>query len=253
MASPNSRQTLIDYCKRRLGEPVIEINVDEDQLEDRVDEAIQYYQEYHSDATYRGYLKHLVTADDVTNKYIPVPSTVHFLKRLMPISSSFGTSYNFFDIKYQMMLNDIADMNNFAGDLAYYESLQMHLSLLDMKLNGTPQVEYSRKQDRLYIFGDLGDNNDDIKKDDYVVAEVYNVVDPDSHTSVYNDMWLKSYTTSLIKEQWGLNLMKFEGMQLPGGVILNGRQLFDDAQGELTDLRDKIRLEHELPVDFMLG
>ena len=253
MANPNSRATLIDYCKRRLGEPVIEINVDEDQVEDRVDEAIQYYREYHSDATYRGYIKHLVTNTDVSNKYISIPSTVHFLKRLIPISSNFGTSYNFFDIKYQMMLNDIADMNNFAGDLAYYESLQMHLSLLDMKLNGTPQVEYSRKQNRLYIFGDIGDGNTDIKADDYVLAEVYSIVDPDTHTSVYNDIWLKAYTTSLIKEQWGLNLMKFEGMQLPGGVILNGRQLYDDAQGELSDLRDKIRLEHELPADFMVG
>ena len=170
---------------------------------------------------------------------------------MMPLSSSFGSNYNFFDIKYQMMLNDIADMNNFAGDLAYYESLQMHLSLLDMKLNGTPQVEYSRKQDRLYIFGDIKDG--DIKKDDYIVAEVSNIIDPDSHTSIYNDIWLKAYTTSLIKEQWGLNLIKFEGMQLPGGVILNGRQLFDDAQAELTDLREKLRLEHELPVDMMVG
>ena len=251
MASPNSRQTLIDYCKRRLGEPVIEINVDEDQLEDRVDEAIQYYQEYHSDATYRGYLKHLVTADDVTNKYIPVPSTVHFLKRLMPISSSFGTSYNFFDIKYQMMLNDIADMNNFAGDLAYYEQLQQYLSILDMKLNGTPQIEFARKAERLYIFGDWADK--DIKEGDHILLEVQAEVDPESHGKVYNDLWLKHYSTALIKEQWGLNLMKFEGMQLPGGVIINGRQLYDDAQGEIQALQEKLRLEFELPVDMMMG
>jgi len=251
MASPNSRQSLIDWCKRRLGAPVIEVNVDEDQLEDRVDEAIQYYREYHSDATVRSYLKHQMTESDITNKYITISSDVLFIKRMMPLSSSFGTSYNFFDIKYQMMLNDIADMNNFAGDLAYYESLQMHLSLLDMKLNGTPQVEFARRQNRLYIFGDIEDG--DIKKDDYVVAEVYSAINPDTHTSIYDDMWLKSYTTSLIKEQWGLNLMKFEGMQLPGGVIINGRQLYDDAQAELGDLREKIRLEHEVPVDFMVG
>ncbi len=251
MANPSSRQTLIDYCKRRLGEPVIEVNVDEDQVEDRVDEALQYYQEYHSDATYRGYLKHLITSSDVTNQYISISNDVQFVKRLLPLSSSFGQSYNFFDIKYQMMLNDIADMNNFAGDLAYYEQLNQHLSLLDMKLNGTPQVEFARKQNRLYIFGDIQDN--DIKEGDYVIAETFSIVDPEAHGSVYNDMWLKSYTTSLIKEQWGLNLMKFEGMQLPGGVILNGRQLYDDAQGELQDLREKIRLEHELPVDFFVG
>ena len=251
MANPSSRQTLIDYCKRKLGEPVIEVNVNEDQVEDRVDEALQYYQEYHSDATYRGYLKHQMTASDITNQYITISDSVLFVKRILPISSSFGQSYNFFDIKYQMMLNDIADMNNFAGDLAYYEQLQQHLSLLDMKLNGTPQVEFSRRQNRLYIFGDITD--EDIQEGEYVIAETYSIVDPEAIGSVYNDMWLKQYTTALIKEQWGLNLMKFEGMQLPGGVIINGRQLYDDAQGELQDLREKIRLEHELPVDFMVG
>ena len=251
MANPSSRQTLIDYCKRKLGEPVIEVNVNEDQVEDRVDEALQYYQEYHSDATYRGYLKHQMTASDITNQYITISDSVLYVKRILPISSSFGQSYNFFDIKYQMMLNDIADMNNFAGDLAYYEQLQQHLSLLDMKLNGTPQVEFSRRQNRLYIFGDITD--EDIQEGEYVIAEMYSIVDPEAFGSVYNDMWLKQYTTALIKEQWGLNLMKFEGMQLPGGVIINGRQLYDDAQGELQDLREKIRLEHELPVDFMVG
>src|SRR5210317_1484450 len=118
MAVPASRQTLIDYCLRRLGDPVLEINVDEDQLEDRIDEAIQYWQEFHSDATVRTYLKHLVTATDITNEYIPISSNVLTVTKLFPTSSSFGTSYNFFDIKYQMMLNDIADMQNFAGDLA---------------------------------------------------------------------------------------------------------------------------------------
>ena len=251
MANPSSRATLIDYCKRRLGEPVIEVYVDEDQLEDRIDEAIQYYQDYHSDATYRGYLNHQMTASDITNQYVTIADTVLWIKRILPLSSSFGQSYNFFDIKYQMMLNDIADMNNFAGDLAYYEQLQQHLSLLDMKLNGTPQVEFSRRQNRLYIFGDITD--EDIQEGEYVIAEMYSIVDPEAFGSVYNDMWLKQYTTALIKEQWGLNLMKFEGMQLPGGVIINGRQLYDDAQGELQDLREKIRLEHELPVDFMVG
>ena len=150
MANPTSRVTLIDYCKRRLGEPVLEINVDEDQVEDRVDEALQYYQEFHSDATVRTYLKHLITADDVTNEYITVASNVLFVSKMFPLTSSFQNSRNFFDIKYQMMLNDIADLMNFAGDLAYYEQMQQYLSLLDMKLNGHPQVQFSRKQNRLY-------------------------------------------------------------------------------------------------------
>jgi hypothetical protein len=251
MANPTSRATLIEYCKRRLGDPVIEINIDEDQLEDRVDEALQYYQEYHSDATIRTYLKHQITATDVSNEYITLSNDIIFVSKLFPISSSFNSSYNFFDIKYQMMLNDIADLQNFAGDLAYYEQMQQYLSLLDMKLNGTPQVQFSRKQNRLYIFGDFAD--EDIKAGEYIIAEVYSIVDPETYTSIYNDMWLKEYTTSLIKQQWGQNLIKFEGMQLPGGVTLNGRQIYDDATGEIERLRENLRLEHELPPDFFVG
>ena len=251
MANPTSRATLIDYCKRRLGDPVIEINVDEDQLEDRVDEALQYYQEYHSDATLRTYLKHQVTATDVSNEYISLSSNIIFVSKLFPISSSFNSSFNFFDIKYQMMLNDIADLQNFAGDLAYYEQMQQYLSLLDVKLNGHPQVQFQRKQNRLYIFGDFADN--DIKEGEYIVAEVYEIVDPSAHTSVFNDMWMKEYTTALIKQQWGSNLLKFEGMQLPGGVVLNGRQIFDDATTDIDKLRETIRMEHEMPPDFFVG
>ena len=251
MANPTSRATLIDYCKRKLGDPVIEINVDEDQLEDRVDEALQYYQEYHSDATLRPYLKHQVTSTDISNEYISLSSNIIFVSKLFPISSSFNSSFNFFDIKYQMMLNDIADLQNFAGDLAYYEQMQQYLSLLDVKLNGHPQVQFQRKQNRLYIFGDFADN--DIKEGEYIVAEVYEIVDPSAHTSVFNDMWMKEYTTALIKQQWGSNLLKFEGMQLPGGVVLNGRQIFDDATTDIDKLRETIRMEHEMPPDFFVG
>ena len=251
MANPTSRATLIDYCKRKLGDPVLEINVDEDQLEDRVDEALQYYQEYHSDATLRTYLKHLITSTDVSNEYISLSSDIIFVSKMFPISSSFNSSVNFFDIKYQMMLNDIADLQNIAGDLAYYEQMQQYLSLLDVKLNGHPQVQFQRKQNRLYIFGDFADN--DIKEGEYIVVEVYKIVDPSAHTSVFNDMWMKEYTTALIKQQWGSNLLKFEGMQLPGGVVLNGRQIFDDATTDIDKLRETIRMEHEMPPDFFVG
>ena len=251
MANPTSRTTLIDYCKRRLGEPVIEVNVDEDQVEDRVDEALQYYQEYHSDATFRTYVAKLVGDSDVSNEYVTVDSDVLFVTKLFQISSSFNSSFNFFDIKYQMMLNDISDMQNFAGDLAYYEQMQQYLSLLDAKLNGHPQTEYSRKQDRLYIYGDFQDK--DIKAGEYIVYEAYKIVNPDSHVKIYNDLWLKEYTTALIKQQWGTNLVKFEGMQLPGGVILNGRQIYDDPTADIQLLRERIRSEHEFPPDFFVG
>lgn len=251
MANPTSRQTLIDYCLRRLGDPVIEINVDIDQLEDRVDEAVQYWQEYHSDATYRTYVSHLVGDSDVTNEYVTVPNDVIYVSKLFRISSSFNTSFNFFDIKYQMMLNDIADMQNFAGDLAYYDQLNQYLSLLDMKLNGEPQTTYSRKMNRLYLHGDFNDK--DVQAGDYIVYEAFKTVDTGAHTKVWNDMWLKEYTTALIKQQWGSNLIKFEGMQLPGGVTLNGRQIFEDALQEIEKLREKIRLDFEMPADFFVG
>jgi len=251
MANPTTRAELIEYCKRRLGDPVIEINVDDDQVEDRVDEALQYYQEFHSDATVRTFLKHLVTAADVTNKYIPISSDVIFVSRLFPMTSSFAGGHNFFGMKYQMMLNNIHDLQTFAGDLAYYEQLNQYLSTLDFQLNGTPQVTFQRHADRLHIHGDFQD--DAIVEGAYLVAEVFQTVDPDQYTSVYNDMWLKEYTTSLIKEQWGQNLIKFEGMQLPGGVTINGRQIYDDAKGEIEQLRERIRLEQELPADFFVG
>ena len=251
MASPNSRDTLIEYCLRQLGDPVIEINVDPDQLEDAVDHALQFYQDFHSDATVRTFLKHQVTSTDVSNQYIPISSDIIFVQRLFPISNAFSDAMNFFDIKYQMMLNDIADMQNFAGDLAYYDQMQQYLQTLDMKLNGTPIVNFSRRQGRLYIHGDFQDR--DIKEGDYVVAEVLQIVDPDTHTSVYNDRLLKEYTTALIKKQWGANLIKFEGMQLPGGVTINGRQIFEDALSDIERIEEKMRLEYEAPVDFFVG
>ena len=251
MPVPASRQDLIDYAKRRLGDPVLEINVDDDQYEDRVDEALQYWQQYHSDASYRTYLKHLVTQTDKTNEYITIPNNVLTVTRLFPTSSSFGTSFNFFDIKYQMMLNDIADLQNFAGDLAYYEQMQQYLSLLDMKLSGTMQVSASRHQERLYIFGDFADG--DIQVGEYVVMEAYALVDTATNTNIWNDQWLKEYTTALIKEQWGMNLLKFEGVQLPGGVTFNGRQLFDDARADIERLKEEIRMNWEMPTDFFIG
>ena len=250
MANPTSRATLIEYCLRRLGQPVLEINVDPDQLDDRVDEALQYFREYHSESTYRGYIQHQVTASDVTNKYIPISSNVQQVTKLFKLSSAIFTR-NMFSVKYQMHLNDIANMHSYIGDLAYYEQVQQYLSLLDMRLNGSPQVDYVRKQNRLYIHGEF--EEEDIKAGEYVVAEVYSIIDEGDHTSVWNDMWLKDYTTALIKQQWGSNLIKFEGMQLPGGVTLNGRQLFEDGTQEIERLREKIRTDFELPPDFFVG
>lgn len=250
MAQPNSRQTLIDHCLRRLGDPVIEINVDEDQIEDKVDDTIQLYQEFHSDATYRTYLKHLITQTDVDNGWIPISSQVLYISQLFPINPTFST-VNMFDVKYQMMLNSMGDFLNFGGGLSYYIQFEQYLDFMDQLLHGNPQTSWSRHQDRLYIWGEW--INDDLRVGDYVVAEIYSAIDPDSFTSVYNDMFVKNYLTALIKQQWGINMSKFEGMQLPGGVTVNARQMLDDANSELEKLEEKLRIEQELPPDFFVG
>lgn len=251
MAAITSRQDLIDYCLRRLGEPVLEINVDIDQIEDKVDDALQKYQEFHSDATVRTYLKHQITEDDVNNKYVPISSDVIFVSKVFPFSSTFGSSGNLFDLRYQMFLNNMGDFINFAGDLSYLYQMEQYLSMIDMQLHGQPIVNFSRRQNRLYIYGDFEDN--DLQADDYLIAEVYQIIDPETHTSVYNDMFMKDYTTALIKQQWGANMSKFEGMQLPGGVTLNGAQIYQDATADIERLEEKLRLEQELPVDFFVG
>lgn len=245
-----SKDQLIEWCKRKLGDPVIEINVDDDQVSDRVDEAVEYWREYHSDATYRGYISHQVTSADVSNGYIQIGMNVLHVTKLFKTNENLITR-NMFDIKYQMMLNDITDMYTFIGDLAYYEQIQQYLSLLDMKLAGTPQVDFVRRMGRLYIHGDFVDG--DIKEGDYLVYEAYTYIDETAHTALWDDLWLKEYATALIKQQWGSNLSKFEGMQLPGGVQLNGRQIFEDATNEINVLRERIRSDFELPPDFYVG
>ena len=254
MATPSTRTELEEYCLRKLGAPVIDINVADEQIDDRIDEALEMYQEYHSDAVVKTYFKHLVTATDVTNKYIPVPNSILYVTHLFPLRPGSSSSAGMFDIKYQMMLNDMINMNNFSGGLNYYTQMQQYLELLNMALSGTPQVSYQRRQNRLHIFGDFGTG--DIVAGSYLVAEAYAIVDPATTSgtkSIFNDLWLKAYATALIKKQWGSNLMKFEGMTLPGGVMLNGRQIYDDATVEIQALEEKLRLEYELPIDFYIG
>jgi hypothetical protein len=251
MAVPTSRDSLIEYCLRRLGAPVIEINVDPDQIEDKVDDALSKYADYHSEGTLRTYLAHQITSTDVTNQYITLDPKIIYVTRMFPISSGLGTSRGMFDIKYQMMLNDITSMYNYIGDLAYHEQINQYVSLIDFQLNGTPQIRFSRRQNRLYLDGDFVDG--DVKAGDYVVAEVMAKIDPATFTAVWNDTFMKDYTTALIKQQWGANMMKFEGMQLPGGITLNGYQYFQDASADIERILDEMRLVHELPIDFYIG
>jgi len=249
MAQPNSRKTLKEYCLRKLGAPVIQINVDYDQIEDCIDDAIQMFENFHMDGTKRIYLKHLVTATDVTNKYIPVPEQVIYVKQLLPFNTSaLGVGSGLFDAKYQIHMNDIYNLNGFVGSLSYYKQIGQYLETLDMVLTGVPQISFQRYENRIYIHGEWWDN--EIKEGDYLVAEVYQTVDV---AGIYNNAFLKEYTTALIKEIWGRNLSKFEGVQLPGGVTLNGREILSEAREDLERIKEQMRLGSEMPVDFFIG
>ena len=246
-----TREQLKEYCLRNLGFPVVEINVAEEQLEDRIDEALQMWREFHEEATERVYLKHLITDSDVANGYIPLSDEINYVTRLFPPSSTMYGSSNMFSFQYQFALSDFHQLSSFAGNINYYAQMRQYMNLLDMTFNGAPLVSFVRKANRLYIWGDFNDGN--ITAGEYVVAEVIQYLDPNEHTKVWNDMYLKELTTALIKRQWGINMKKFEGMQLPGGVTMNGQATFDEAMGELQDVRERMRLEYELPVDFLVG
>jgi hypothetical protein len=249
MAVPSSRQTLIDYCLRRLGSPVIEINVDTDQVEDRVDDALAKFREFHMDATVRVFLKHQVTADDITNGYIPIAADIPYITKVFPLNPEFS-NVNMFDIRYQMMLNSLGDFMQFAGGMSYYYQLEQYLDYIDQLLTGRPIVTFSRNQNRLYLHGNFEDK--DVTEGQFIVMEAEQLVDEGTF-NVWNDTFMRDYTTQLIKQQWGANLIKFDGMQLPGGVTISGRQLYDEATEELVRLEEKMRLEYEQPVGFFIG
>lgn len=248
MARPNSRATLIDYCLRRLGAPVIEINVDDDQIEDRIDDALQFYQEYHSDAIQRTYLKHQITEEDIVNQYIPITDATVFVTRVLPISSTLSSS-NMFSAKYQMFLNDLYNLN-YMGSMTNYVQTMQYMSMIDTVISGGEEItSYNRHLNRLYLRMDWTD----VTVGQYIVVEGYQIVNPDTFTDVYDDMFVKQYATALIKQQWGANLIKFEGMQLPGGVTINARQIFDDATAEITAIREQMQLNYEAPPMFFVG
>ena len=247
MAKPNSRSTLQDYCLRNLGAPVIEINVDEDQLEDRTDDAIQFYQEYHSDAVIREYLKHELTATDITNNYITVADSVTSVVRMLKITGTTGSAL--FDMGYHMRLNDIFMLQGLGTQMQEYIQAQQKLSLVDHRLQSEEHIRFSRHMNRVHMdegYGDLGAG-------DYIVLEVMSIIDPGTYADVFNDLYLKKYLTALIKRQWGANLMKFQDFQLPGGITLNGRQIYEDAIEEIQGLEEECRLIWAMPDNFLMG
>lgn len=247
MASVTSREQLKDYCLRQLGAPVIEINVDDDQVEDRIDDAFQFYREYHFDAVEKLYLKHEITANNISNQYIEISNAVIGVERVFPFMNK-STGTNIFDIKYQILINDLYTL--MSTDLIYYTAVRQELELINQLLVGQKPIRFNRHMNRLYIDMDWAA---DVVEGTYIIVECWRILDPDVYTDVYNDMFLKRYATAQIKKQWGNNLKKFAGVQLPGGVTLNGEIIYQEATEEIRQIETEIQSRFELPVDMFVG
>ncbi len=284
MAKPASRTQLVDYCLRKLGAPVLEINVDDDQIDDLVDDAIQLFNERHFDGVERMYLKYQFTQDDIdrgsarsdsgstntagivtttgtstaisgygtttasfveNSNFIQVPDSVIGIEKIFKFDSS-SISAGMFSIKYQLFLNDLYYFN--SVELLQYSMTKRYLEDIDFLLTPDKQIRFNKRQNRLYLDLDYGSQT----VDNFLVIDCFRALDPDDFTKVYNDPFLKLYLTLLIKRQWGQNLIKFKGVKLPGGIELNGREIYEDAERDIVALKDKMMLEYELPpLDFI--
>lgn len=280
MAQPSTRQELIDYCLRKLGAPVLEINVAQEQIEDLVDDAVQYFQERHFDGVYPTFLKYKITQDDIdrgkasgaggvgvttttgtstivgtattfnyyeNSNYLQVPNSVIGVNKIFTFGGSNSISSGMFSIKYQLFLNDIYYWG--STELLTYAMTKTYLEDIDFLLTTQKQIRFNQRQDRLYLDIDWSS----VKAGEYFIIDCYRMMDPSSYSQVWNDSFLKKYLTSLIKRQWGQNLIKFQGVKLPGGVELNGRQIYDDGQRELDVIMDQMSSTYELPPLDMIG
>jgi hypothetical protein len=247
MAVPASREQLKDWCLRQLGFPVIEINVDDDQVEDRIDEALQYFQDFHFDGVERWYLKHQVTAQNIADKYIPITDNIIGINRIFPVGST-NASVNMFDLRYQLRLHELYDFT--STSYVNYTLTMQHIRTLDMLFSGETPIRFNRHSNKLYIDWDW---NYDIQPDEWIVIEGFIILDPNTYTDVYNDRMLKRLATAYIKRQWGNNMKKFAGMQLPGGIQMNGQQIYEEAVAEIKEVEDLIRDTYEEPPIFLIG
>jgi hypothetical protein len=251
MAQPSTREQLGDYALRALGAPVIEINVDDEQLSDRIDEAMQFYQEYHSDATARTFFKYQITADDVINKYITLPDALLYVVKVLPLGGFGGDAKDMFSAQYQMYFGDVLNLRNPTGDLLNYELSRQKMALMDLTFTGlSQQINFQRHRNRLTIEVDWTRY---LNVGEYVVVEGYTLIDPEEYPEVYNDRFLKKYLIALVERQQGINTMKFEGMQLPGGVTLTGRATYEDAMADILKIEEDMQSRFELPPDFYVG
>lgn len=246
MAVPTSRAEFTEYCLRKLGKPVIEINVDEDQVGDRIDEALRYYWDYHFDGSEKTYYKKIIDQTDIDNKYITMPENIIGVVNIFDLGSALGLN-NLFNIRYQIALNDLYTLTS-VSMVPYYMAMS-HVQFLEQMLVGKQPLRYNRHSDRLYI--DM--SWDQIAVGNYLIVEAYQVLDPDVYTDAWGDRWLARYATCLIKQQWGQNMKKFRGMKLPGGIEFNGQQIYDEATAERQQLEQEMIYTYSLPATDMIG
>jgi len=245
MARPSSRENLKQYALRKLGAPVVDINVEDSQLEDRLDEALQFFGEYHFDGIEKTYLSHKITQEDIDNEYITVSDSIASVVRLFHFNQG---SINMFDVRYQSALNDFYSFS--SSSFVEYDIYKRHMNMVAQMMQPERAIRFNRVTNRLRV-----DMNwsEEIALDEYLVAEAYTVLDPETWTEIYDSILLKKYVIAQFKQQWGQNLMKFTGVQLPGGVEFNGRQLYDDGKEEIDKIEEEILDKYEEPPAFMTG
>lgn len=240
-----SRQELTEYCLRALGAPVININVDETQLDDRISEALELYQEYHFDATYEQWVTHVVIQEDVDQNYLTLPEEYVTVFEVLPVSKQY--TRNMFDYRYQVRVNELSSWKPF-DQVDYFMRMTNYNSVLDM-LEAQPSVEFVRKANRLYMTSEVSR----MEVGQVVAIKVQTLLDPEEVTKIYNDRWLKRYTTALFKLQWGINTKKFSGVTLLGGVEINGQQMYDEARQEMERLEEELKTTYQEPIGFLFG
>ena len=280
MAKPTTRKELQEYCLRQLGAPVLEINVDDDQIDDLIDDTFQYFNERHFDGVEKMYMKYQLSQADIdrgsaknktevgivtttatsvdtgagtfssswyeTSNFIQVPDAVIGINNVFKFDTS-SISGGMFSIKYQLFLNDLYYFN--SVNLLQYAMPKSYLEDIDFLLTTDKQIRFNQRQDRLYLDIDWGAQ----QVEDWIIIECYRALDPDTFAGVYNDTFVKKYLTALIKRQWGQNLIKFKGTKLPGGIELNGREIYEDAIADLADITERMSTEYELPPLDMIG
>jgi hypothetical protein len=249
MSKISSRKELKDYCLRRLGFPVIDINVSEEQIEDRLSDAFQYYIDYHYDAVSKVYYKHIVTQEDIENRYLTVPDHIIGVTRVLPLNNLLSKSY-MWDIRYQLILNNLWDLTS-TSILPYTIAMQ-HIRNLELLFVGEVPIRFQRHENRVFV--DLGWGTQQCPEGTTMVLECYQAIDPETYTDVYDDRWLKKYATAMIRRQWGENLIKFKGdLNLPGGLTLNGEQIYSEATREIEKLEAEMLSQYSIPCEFMMG